>query len=227
MFCFCSSQGAVDRGRRSGARVRCPTMASRWSAGRRRALRHWASAPEAATPGNRDLPWRAADPGFGFANRRRSAGGASRRSIASFERDGKKGTRAGPGARDQSQGSRSHEQMRTERAVLSLPARGGQLQLMNVRRARPLAPSPFQGEGVHHPCCSICDCPAREVSVAAISAFTRVFDALWRSGGEMPACHSDISPPVAFGDSLPIARRRRASPPLWRGGMAQCGISAQ
>jgi hypothetical protein len=38
-----------------------------------------------------DLPWRAADPGFGFANRRRSAGGASRRSIASFERDGKKG----------------------------------------------------------------------------------------------------------------------------------------
>jgi hypothetical protein len=28
-----------------------------------------------------DLPWRAADPGFGFANRRRSAGGASRRSI--------------------------------------------------------------------------------------------------------------------------------------------------
>src|SRR5688572_31584415 len=37
-----------------------------------------------------DLPWRAADPGFGFANRRRSAGGASRRSIASFERDGKR-----------------------------------------------------------------------------------------------------------------------------------------
>jgi hypothetical protein len=29
-----------------------------------------------------DLPWRAADPGFGFANRRRSAGGASRRSDA-------------------------------------------------------------------------------------------------------------------------------------------------
>ena len=39
-----------------------------------------------------DLPWRAADPGFGFANRRRSAGGASRRSIASFERDGKRET---------------------------------------------------------------------------------------------------------------------------------------
>src|SRR5688572_28593580 len=33
--------------------MRCATMASRWSAGRRRALRHWASAPEAATPGNR------------------------------------------------------------------------------------------------------------------------------------------------------------------------------
>jgi hypothetical protein len=39
-----------------------------------------------------DLPWRAADPGFGFANRRRSAGGASRRSIASCERDGKRET---------------------------------------------------------------------------------------------------------------------------------------
>ena len=39
-----------------------------------------------------DLPWRAADPGFGFANRRRSAGGASRRSITSFERDGKRET---------------------------------------------------------------------------------------------------------------------------------------
>src|SRR5262245_7981493 len=39
-----------------------------------------------------DLPWRVADPGFGFANRRRSAGGASRRSIASFERDGKQGS---------------------------------------------------------------------------------------------------------------------------------------
>ena len=31
-----------------------------------------------------DLPWRAPNPGFGFANRRRSAGGASRRSISSF-----------------------------------------------------------------------------------------------------------------------------------------------
>jgi hypothetical protein len=61
--------------------MRCPTMASRWSAGRCRALRHWARAPEAAAPGNRDLPWRAPDPGFGFGNRRRSAGGASRRSI--------------------------------------------------------------------------------------------------------------------------------------------------
>ena len=39
-----------------------------------------------------DLPWRAPNPGFGFGNRRRSAGGASRRSIASFERDGKKGS---------------------------------------------------------------------------------------------------------------------------------------
>ena len=38
-----------------------------------------------------DLPWRAPNPGFGFGNRRRSAGGASRRSIASFERDGKRG----------------------------------------------------------------------------------------------------------------------------------------
>ena len=38
-----------------------------------------------------DLPWRAADPGFGFANRRRSAGGASRRSIASCESE-EKGT---------------------------------------------------------------------------------------------------------------------------------------
>jgi hypothetical protein len=28
-----------------------------------------------------DLPWRAPNPGFGFGNRRRSAGGASRRSI--------------------------------------------------------------------------------------------------------------------------------------------------
>src|SRR5687767_7042464 len=44
-----------------------------------------------------DLPWRAADPGFGFANRRRSAGGASRRSIASFERDGKRETAGRPG----------------------------------------------------------------------------------------------------------------------------------
>src|SRR5918995_3431950 len=39
-----------------------------------------------------DLPWRAVNPGFGFANRRRSAGGASRRSIASCERDGKRET---------------------------------------------------------------------------------------------------------------------------------------
>ena len=31
-----------------------------------------------------DLPWRAADPEFGFANRRRSAGGASRRSNPLF-----------------------------------------------------------------------------------------------------------------------------------------------
>ena len=54
------------------------------------ALRHWASAPGAATPVTGDLPWRAADPGFGFANRRRSAGGASRRSIASFESEGKR-----------------------------------------------------------------------------------------------------------------------------------------
>ena len=38
-----------------------------------------------------DLPWRAPNPGFGFGNRRRSAGGAWR-SIASFERDGKKGS---------------------------------------------------------------------------------------------------------------------------------------
>ncbi len=39
----------------SGERAECGArqLASRWSAGRRRALRHWASAPEAATPGNR------------------------------------------------------------------------------------------------------------------------------------------------------------------------------
>jgi len=47
----CSIEGVVDRDVRTRSRVRCPTMASRWSAGRRRALRHWASAPEAATPG--------------------------------------------------------------------------------------------------------------------------------------------------------------------------------
>ena len=39
-----------------------------------------------------DLPWRAADPGFGFAYERRCARGASRRSIASCERDGKRET---------------------------------------------------------------------------------------------------------------------------------------
>jgi hypothetical protein len=49
----CSIERVVDRGVRRWSRVRCPTTASRWSAGRRRALRHWASAPEAATPGNR------------------------------------------------------------------------------------------------------------------------------------------------------------------------------
>src|ERR671918_321627 len=45
-----------------------------------------------------DLPWRAADPGFGFANRRRSAGGASRRSTPR-SRGRKKGERASPAAR--------------------------------------------------------------------------------------------------------------------------------
>ena len=48
--CLCSLAGAVDRGVRGGSRMRCPTMASRWSAGRRRALRHWASAPESGNP---------------------------------------------------------------------------------------------------------------------------------------------------------------------------------
>ena len=44
-----------------------------------------------------DLPWRAADPGFGFANRRRSAGGASRRSIACFREGRKRGNAGRPG----------------------------------------------------------------------------------------------------------------------------------
>jgi hypothetical protein len=59
LFTLCSNRldqsraSSVDRDVRTRSRVRCPTMASRWSAGRRRALRYWASAPEAATPGNR------------------------------------------------------------------------------------------------------------------------------------------------------------------------------
>ena len=46
----CSIEGAVDRGVRRRSRVRCPTMASRWSAGRRRALAQRARAPRDPHP---------------------------------------------------------------------------------------------------------------------------------------------------------------------------------
>jgi hypothetical protein len=91
-----------------------------------------------------DLPWRAPNPGFGFGNRRRSAGGASRRSIASFERDGKKGN--GP--------ARAPETKARDREVMS-----NEWKAMR-QRLRPPPPS-FRG--------------------ARLSAFTRVFDALWAS----------------------------------------------
>src|SRR6185436_20855777 len=48
--------------------------------------------PKAATPGNRGPAVARAGPRIWVRHRRRSAGGASRRSIASFERDGKKGS---------------------------------------------------------------------------------------------------------------------------------------
>jgi hypothetical protein len=37
--------------------------------------------------------------------------------------------------------------------------------------------------------------PPREGRVRATSAFTRVFDALWRGGGEKPMRNGDFSPP--------------------------------
>ena len=48
--------------------------------------------PKAATPGNRGPAVARAGPRIWVRHRRRSAGGASRRSIASFERDGKRET---------------------------------------------------------------------------------------------------------------------------------------
>ena len=87
------SLGAVDRGVRRESRDEVPDNGIAVE-------RREAPGPTSLGPRARkrqplvtgDLPWRAADPGFGFANERRCARGASRRSIASFERDGKRET---------------------------------------------------------------------------------------------------------------------------------------
>jgi hypothetical protein len=89
MFCFCSIDAAspLNRGRRRSRRLKAEqgAVSDNDTALERR------EAPGPTSLGQRarkrqplvtgDLPWRAADPEFGFANRRRSAGGASRRSI--------------------------------------------------------------------------------------------------------------------------------------------------
>src|ERR1700754_774698 len=85
MFLFCSFN---DRRRSRHSRREQNAMPDNW---------HRVGAPGGAGPYvigparpkrqplvTGDLPWRAADPGFGFANRRRSAGGASRRSTSLF-----------------------------------------------------------------------------------------------------------------------------------------------
>ena len=67
--------------------------------------------PKAATPGNRGPAVARAEPRIWVRHPRRSAGGASRRSIPLLGKRKKGKRRADPGARIQSQGSRNHGRM--------------------------------------------------------------------------------------------------------------------
>ena len=95
MFLFCSIENAVDRGVRRGSRMRCPTTGTGLE---RREAPGPSQGPRAPGP---PPPWRALGPGFGWiglkAGGESAAPGASRRSIPSFERDGKRETAGRPG----------------------------------------------------------------------------------------------------------------------------------